>query len=572
MPASSRDHAPLFSIRIDGQDLDPVEADFVHEIKITNWLRMPDVCTLQVGYPAKSIGEPYESLDKSKLEIGRELEVRMGSMDESTTQTLFKGEIVTVEPDFHAGGVAMVVRAYDRTHRMMRTRKQRSFIQQKSSDIIKKVCSEHGIRANVTASSDVHQFILQHNETDFDFVLRLARRIGFELTVDAGNAKFAPPNANGEKVELTYPDELRAFRPRITAVQQVQTVNVRGFDFQNKRSVVRTKTRPQQITAAGISRSTVANKFPQAVLEIAGQSFTTTGEADSMAQAALDQLANAYLAAEGTCDGDPRIKAGVLLQISGVGKNYSGTYRVAKSVHVIRGGGGYETQWSNSVGEHSLLGQSAGGKTGSGLAINSIVVGVVTNNNDPETLGRVKVSLPSLSDVESFWAPVGVPAGGSERGISMLPMPGDQVIVAFENGDPSFPYVIGSVFNGKDKPGKELALTDGSFALRSDHKANLHTKEDITVQVDKGKLDIKVDNGDITETVKGSGGGYTGDFAGAYKLKATQAVTIESSQSVTIKAPSITVDASASLTLKGAMIDIKASGIVTIGGSMINIG
>jgi uncharacterized protein involved in type VI secretion and phage assembly len=569
MPASSRDHVPLFSIRINGQDLDPVEANFVHEIKITNWLRMPDVCTLQVGYPASPIGEPYGTLDDSKLQIGNELEVKLGSMGESTTQTLFKGEIVTVEPDFHAGGVAMIVRAYDKTHRMMRSRKQRSFIQMKSSDIIEQVCKEQGIRANVTASHAVHQFVLQHNETDFDFVLRLARRIGFELTVDAGNAKFAPPDANGDKVALSYPDELRAFRPRITAVQQVQTVNVRGFDFNTKRSVVRTKTSPQQVTAAGITRSSVANKFPGAVLEIAGQSFSSSGEADSMAQAALDQLANAYLAAEGTCDGDPRIKAGVLLEISGVGRNYSGTYRVAKSVHVIRGGGGYETQWSNSVGEHSLLGQSSGSKAGGGLTINSIVVGIVTNNNDPDKAGRVKLTLPSLSDVESFWAPVGLPAGGNERGISMLPVPGDQVIVAFENGDPSYPYVIGSIFNGKDKPGSELALTDGSFALRSDHKANVHTREDITIQVDNGKLDIKIDNGDLTETVKG---GYTGDVSGAYKLKATQAVTIESSQSVTIKAPSITVEAQASLALKGAMIDIKASGVVTIAGSMINIG
>jgi uncharacterized protein involved in type VI secretion and phage assembly len=373
-------------------------------------------------------------------------------------------------------------------------------------------------------------------------------------------------------VELSYPDDLPAFRPRITAVQQVQKVNVRGFDVKTKKSVVRTASSPGQVTNAGITRSSVASKFPGATLEIAGQSFTSTGEADKMAQSALDQLANAYLAAEGTCHGDPRIKAGVLLKITGVGTKYSGTYRVAKSVHLIRGGGGYETQWSNSVGEHSLLGQASGSRSGIPVAINSIMVGIVTNNNDPEKMSRVKLALPALSDVETFWAPVGLPAAGKDRGISMLPVPGDQVIVAFENGDPSYPYVIGSVFNGKDKPGSELALTDGSFALRSDHKANVHTKEDITIQVDKGKLDIKVDNGDLTETVKGQGGGYTGDFAGAYKLKATQAMTIESSQSVTIKAPSITVDASASLALKGAMIDIKASGVVTIAGSMINIG
>jgi uncharacterized protein involved in type VI secretion and phage assembly len=577
MPVSgtSQENVPLYVIRIDGADLDPAEMDFVHEIKITNWLRMPDVCTLQVGYPANLEGPPFQPLDDSQLEIGRQLEVKLGSTGESTTQSLFKGEIVTVEPDFHAGGVAMVVRAYDKTHRMMRTRKQRSFQDQTTSDIVKKVCQQNGISVAVKASGDPHDFVLQHNETDFDFVLRLARRIGYEFTVEGGAANFRPPDKNSQAVELVYPDDLRAFRPRITAVQQVETVNVRGFDFKNKQSVVRTASSPQQLTNAGISRSTVARKFPGAVLEIAGQSFEKTSEADKLAQAALDQLANAYLAAEGTCDGDPRIKAGVLLKITGVGRNYSGTYRVAKSVHVIRGGGGYETQWSNSVGEHSLLGQSSGSNSGIPLTINSIMVGVVTNNNDPEKAGRVRVTLPALSDVETFWAPVGLPAAGKERGLSMLPVSGEQVIVAFENGDPSFPYVIGSLFNGKDKPGDELALVDGSFALKSDHKAFVRAKEDITLQSDKGKWEIKIDGGEIKENVKsgaGGGGGYTGDFGGAWKLKATQAVTVESSQSVTIKAPSITIEAQGQLALKGATVDINGQGPVTIAGPIINIG
>ena len=104
----------------------------------------------------------------------------------------------------------------------------------------------------------------------------------------------------------------------------------------------------------------MAGKFSGATLEIAGQSFDTQGEADAMAQATLDQLANAYLGAEGSCAGNPKVKAGVLLKISGVGTNYSGTYRVAKATHVLRGGSGYVTSFSNSAGEHTLLGQSAG--------------------------------------------------------------------------------------------------------------------------------------------------------------------------------------------------------------------
>ena len=72
----------------------------------------------------------------------------------------------------------------------------------------------------------------------------------------------------------------------------------------------------------------------------------------------LDQLANAYLAAEGSCHGNPNIKAGTKLKITGVGKDFSGTYRVAKATHLLGTAGGYTTEFSNSVGEHTLLGQA----------------------------------------------------------------------------------------------------------------------------------------------------------------------------------------------------------------------
>jgi uncharacterized protein involved in type VI secretion and phage assembly len=571
MPSST--DAPLYRILVDGAEIDPTEANCVHEIKITDWLRLPDVCTVQVGYPAKAEGEPFQALDQSRFEIGVTLEVKLGATDETTTQTLFKGEIVTVEPEFHAGSVAMVVRAYDKTHRMMRSRKQRTFANQTSSDVVKKICGDYGINVSTDSSGDPHDTVIQHNESDFDFILRLGRRVGFEFVVNDDQATFKAPNPNAEAIELSYPDDLRAFKPRITAVQQVETVNVRGFDLKGKKQVVSTKTSPRQVTSAGISRSQVAGKFSGATLEIAGQSFDTKGEADMMAQAALDQLANAYLGAEGACAGNPKVKAGVLLKISGVGTNYSGTYRVAKATHVLRGGAGYVTQFSNSPGEHTLLGQSSG--NGGGGKVDSIMIGVVTNNNDPDKLGRVKVTLPALSEVETFWVPVAVPSSGKERGLFMYPVPDEQVIVAFENGDPSHPYVIGSLFNGKDAPGDELAVTDGSFALKSDHKALFAAKEDMTLHSEKGKWEIKIDGGEITETVKqgaGGSGGYKGDFGGTWALKATGAITIESQASVTIKAPSITVEAQGQLSLKGAQVQIDGSGMVNISGGLINIG
>jgi uncharacterized protein involved in type VI secretion and phage assembly len=575
---------PIFTVRIDGNNLTDREADAVHEIKITDWLRLPDVCTVAVGYQADAV-RGFADLDGSAFKVGAELEVKLGSTEETTTQTLFKGEIVTVEPTFQAGHVAMVVRAYDRSHRMMRSRKQRTFLNQTIPDIVKKVARDSGITVKAMASGGPLDFVLQHNETDWDFVWRLAKRIGFEFICDGTQAEFKKPDPNAQSVTLTYPEDLYEFRPRLTAVQQVEKVVVRGFDLKAKRPVAKTKTEPEQVTSAGIPRSDMVGAFPGASLEIAGQSFGKEDEADLMAQAALDQLANAYLAAEGSCFGDPRIKAGVKLEVKGIGSKYSGTYRVAKAVHSISGGGGYTTSFSNSVGEHTLLGQTGGGNGGS-ASIDSIVVAVVTNNNDPEQLGRVKVKFPSLTEQESFWAPVLVPAAGNARGISMLPVPDEQVLVAFENGDPSFPYVLGSVFNGKDKPGEELAVTDGSYAMKSDHKALIAAQEDIKLRTEKGKWIIEVNGGEITETVK-SPGNYTGTFDGKWNLTATQAITVESKQGVTIKAPQITLDAQGSLSLKGSTVSVEAqtqldlkgvqvqvngSAMVAISGGLINIG
>ncbi len=469
----------------------------------------------------------------------------------------------------------MVVRAYDKSHRMMRARKQRTFKNQTVSDIVKKIASEHSLSVSAESSGGPLDLVFQHNETDWDFVWRLARRVGFEFVVNDTRATFGPPELSDE-IELAYPEDLHTFRPRLTSVQQVEKVNVRGFDHKGKKQVVSTKDSPKQLTEAGIKRTDVMKKFKGDQLEISGQSFSSAGEADQIAQSMLDQLANAYLAAEGSCHGNPKIKAGTKLKISGVGRDFSGIYRVAKAKHLLGTAGGYTTEFSNSVGEHTLLGQSSSSNNG-GARSDSIMTGLVTNNNDPEKLGRVQVKLPAVSDQESFWIPVLLPAAGKERGLSMLPVPGEHVAVAFENGDPSYPYVLGSMFDGKDTPGDELAVTDGSFAMKSDHKALIAAKEDIKLRSDQGKWEIEID-GDIKETTKK--GGYTGDIAGAYKLTAKQAITVESNQSVTIKAPQITIEAQATLTveskgqlqLKGTQVQIDGSAMVNISGGIINLG
>lgn len=104
--------------------------------------------------------------------------------------------------------------------------------------------------------------------------------------------------------------------------------------------------------------------------------------------------------------------------------------------------------------------------------IYGLVVGIVTNNQDPEKLGRVKVRFPWLNDdVESWWARIAFTMAGKERGYWWIPEVEDEVLVGFEHGDVRFPYIVGGLHNGVDKPPKCHDVTSSFGGTEYDHGA-----------------------------------------------------------------------------------------------------
>jgi uncharacterized protein involved in type VI secretion and phage assembly len=149
----------------------------------------------------------------------------------------------------------------------------------------------------------------------------------------------------------------------------------------------------------------------------------------------------------------------------------------------------------------------------------------------------------------------------------MLPQPDEEVIIGFEHGDARRPIVLGSLFNGRDKPGTELLQKrDGSFGLVSNEKGHVHTKKDLEITSDQNMV-IEITKDEKT-TVKGN---TTHETTGTGKLKAQQ-FTVEAGSSMTVKGVSVTVEASASLTLKGATVDVQATGPLSLKGAIINLG
>ena len=144
-----------------------------------------------------------------------------------------------------------------------------------------------------------------------------------------------------------------------------------------------------------------------------------------------------------------------------------------------------------------------------------VEVALVTNVRDPDKQGRVKVCFPRLpGKPESDWARVAQPAAGAGRGFYWLPDVGDEVLVAFERGEAHRPYVVGALWNGKDKPMKD-AYTDKNsrrmIQTRSGHQIILDDEKDeekiviadcsgdrtMTFDVKKKKFLIEAKTGDV---------------------------------------------------------------------------
>jgi len=186
---------------------------------------------------------------------------------------------------------------------------------------------------------------------------------------------------------------------------------------------------------------------------IVDRPVTSAKEAEDIARSVCDSIAGTYLTGDGLCYGMPGLKPGMSVEIKNIGQKFSGKYNVTSTTHTYTPAEGYTTTFGASGKQpKTLLSVLEGAKeTANSPSGGNILVGVVTDNNDPDKMGRVKVKYPTLTeDHTSFWARLASPMAGKQRGLYILPEIDDEVLVAFEHGDIHRPYVIGMLWNGKD--------------------------------------------------------------------------------------------------------------------------
>lgn len=204
-----------------------------------------------------------------------------------------------------------------------------------------------------------------------------------------------------------------------------------------------------------------------------------------------------------------------------------------------------------------------------GGKIEGVVVGIVTNNKDPDGLGRVKVKFPTRSgENESYWARIATLMAGKGRGSFFVPEVEDEVLVVFEQNNINYPYIIGCLWNGEDRP--PISNNDGNNNIRMIQSRSGHKivfNDDGKKKQEKIEIKTKAGHHIVLDDSAGSEKIEIKDKTGKNSVvidSVKNSISIESGLTLKIKSQTIEIEA-------GTMLTIKAGAILTIKGAMVKI-
>lgn len=557
---------------------------------------MNDLLDMRVSLSVHSSGsaqlriadEYFALLDGGKFAIGAELEISI-SNDKNAASVVFSGEIVAVGVDQSMGGRhELLVEALDRTHRLSGETTIKAYLKQSRDAVVKAIASRHGLTAKTDATGGPEPYLLQTG-TDYAFLWEMARVVGFEWFADGKTLHFRKrPATSGAKVQ--WGEDLLRFTARYSGVEVVSKLTVQGWDptqqkdFSGDAGAILSSPQPEQLGSGAKfvkeQHGKAKGKFGKPLV-LSSTGVRDAKEAAAYATSVAADLVGAGLTVRGEAWGNPAIKPGTMIEVERMGKSLSGTYYVTEVEHVFGAGRPLITRFAvtghRSASIPDLIRTRGGGNTNEWSRAGA-VLGVVTNINDPEDVGRVKVRFPTLGkEAESDWARVVTPGAGPDRGFDLRPEVDDEVLVMFDRGDSRTAFVLGGVWSAKAKH-PDAKVVDGGvvtkrlWTSRVGHSITISDGKKGASVGDKTRY-VEIKLGDKKTFAMISEDGITIEAAKDKPLKLVAgdaSITLNAKGEIEIKAKAVKIDAQGDLTAKAKAVSLKgATGVKIDGGTAL---
>jgi uncharacterized protein involved in type VI secretion and phage assembly len=531
-------------LTMDGRPLAPELYPRVSLVRVEESVHLPDFFAVHFDDPH------FELFDRGTFTIGTRVEIAFRAEGDPTVVTSGEVTAVGVEPGA-SGRHELVLTGFDPTHRLAREPKSRSFQRVTDADIASRIAGEYGLDAEVDSTGAVHDYVLQAGETDYAFLRRRAARIGYDVWISERKFFFKrTPRSTANPPRLRYGQNLSKFTVRFSAAERCDEVQIRGWDLLGKEAIAgrATETDPGTDAPAAQEMADAARRAFGRVKRNAGQfPVTDQSEADALASSLLLRASGEEAVLRGEAAGDPLIGAGAKIHIEGIGSRMTGNWRVTGVEHTYGAGRPYVTRFVCGGKEPGGLADLTGTSAHRGWG--GLVVGIVTNNDDPEKLGRVRVQFPTLSATdESAWARIATPGGGPSRGMQWIPEVDDEVLVGFELDDHARPVVLGGLWNRKDVPPSSDAVSGGAVKQR--------------LLVSRTDSRLVFGEEEVLLTLGGSPCGV--------KLAKSES-SMKGDQKLVLEASHVEIKATQKLVLSGAQVEITSSGPLTASGKPIRL-
>jgi phage protein D len=277
-------------------------------------------------------GEQFPS-----VEIGSDLEISMGN----TTRKSFVGVVTGSRYNWKQGRETLTVIALDPLCKLAGSRETLVYESQKDSDIASAVISAGGVSSGTVDPTSVkHDYVLQRNESNLNFLKRLAARNGYLVFAEEGKVNFAKPQSSGSAVEIPE-SEVIALDFTTSAQFLASEVKVHGWDYMTKEPVAGSSS-PGDVETLG-GGTNAAQSFSG---QIWGKStcisdilVTDNDAAKAMAKSEMNRLGRTFGRGVLRIQGNANIHAGTKVKTSGLPEGYNPDAYVMSSRHIASSSG-----------------------------------------------------------------------------------------------------------------------------------------------------------------------------------------------------------------------------------------
>ncbi len=452
------------TIEVNGNALADTDQASLGEVRVSQRLSLPAQCELTF----------FTQPATAALAPGAMLRVAVGE----SLPPLFDGEITAIEHAYEAAqGRRLRVRGYDALHRLRKRQPVRAHVQISLAELARELTSGLGLSVKGPNPDLTWRRLIQHGQTDFDFLAQATEACGLYFSLRGQTLHLVTLEGLGETLRLFLGDTLLEARIEVNGDPACRMVAADGWD------PLRAEEHAGRASQPRVGRSVTAEVPPEQVGGAAERTFVhlavqDDSHAEALAQAELDLRAAREVVLRGVAEGDPRLQPGARIDIQGVVPALAGRYVLTEVTHVLDSKQRFVSELSTCPAAPRPRVPGA-----------SLVLGKVTSVEDPDSLGRVQVTLPACNGVETDWMGVVMVGAGANKGLVMLPDVGDSVLVLCAHEDPSQGVVLGGLYGTGGPP-------DGGVENRSVKRFTCLTPGGQRLRFDDSKKTIRLENTD----------------------------------------------------------------------------